>query len=67
MKLKSQPRIKGIKRIPSYSGMHPDVKYGIKSIARKEDKSVSWVMAEIISDYFNIDCMTGKKIHKRVA
>lgn len=67
MKLQSQPRIKRTKRIPSYSGMHPDVKYGIKSIARKENKSVSWVIAEIVSEFFGIDCMTGKKIHKRVA
>lgn len=64
MKLKSQPRIKGIKRISSYSGMHPDVKYGIKSIAKEERKSISWVISEIVSEFFGIDCVTGEKRRK---
>jgi hypothetical protein len=61
-KLRTQPRIKGIKRLPKVAGLHPDVEYGLKAIARFEGKSVSWVQAEIISDFFGIDAATGKLI-----
>lgn len=60
-KLKFQPRIKGIVRIPKHGSFHPDVEEGIRTIAYKEKRSYSWVIAEIVSDYFNIDCITGEK------
>lgn len=33
-------------------GLPPEVKAGLKSIARSENKSVSWVLEEIIIEYF---------------
>ena len=63
-KLKHQPRIKGIKRIPKVGSFHPDVQYGLTDIAKSEGKSYSWVIARIVSDFFGIDCETGKVFRK---
>jgi hypothetical protein len=60
MKLKSQPRLNSGRRIPRYASMHPAVKHGLESIARSERRSVSWVIHEIVADYFKLDIM-GKK------
>lgn len=67
-KLRHQPRIKDVSRIPKVSSLHPLVQNGLEVIARKENKSYSWVIAEIVSDFFGIDCETGvivnaKKTH----
>lgn len=63
--LRTQPRIKGIKRLPKVCGLHPDVEYGLRAIARFEGRSVSWVQAQIISDFFSIDAATGQLIKKK--
>jgi hypothetical protein len=59
-KLHSQPRIKGIKREFKVTGLHPYVEEGIRSIAHFEGKTTSWVIAEIVSDFFGVDAVTGK-------
>jgi hypothetical protein len=64
-KLKSQPKIKGITRIPKPSSLHPLVWNGIREIAYYEKRSVSWVIAEIVSDYFGVDAATGEIDRKR--
>lgn len=56
----AQPRIKGITRDPAYTRLHPAVKAGIRTISRMEGRSISWVMAECISMFFEIDAATGK-------
>ena len=61
----NQPRIKGIHRDPTYSGLLPVVKQGIRHIARTEHKSVSRVMASIISDWFGISAETGDYVNER--
>jgi hypothetical protein len=33
-------------------GLPPEIKQGLRNIARGENKSVSWVLEEIIIDYF---------------
>jgi len=33
-------------------GLPPKIKSGLKLIAQKENKSVSWVLEEVIIDYF---------------
>jgi hypothetical protein len=63
-KLKSQPKIKGVIRIPKHSALHPHVWHGLNNISKSESRSLSWVIAEIISDYFGIDAATGVS-HKR--
>lgn len=61
MKIKSQPRLKHGARLPKGASLHPAVKHGLESIARKERRSVSWVIHEIVADYFNLDIMGEKK------
>lgn len=34
--------------------LHPAIVEGMKAIARRERKSLSWVAEEALSDYFNI-------------
>ena len=62
-----QPRIKGLSRIPKPSGLLPVVEHGLQTIARMERKSLSWVIAEIVSAYFNLDSATGKPLSERLA
>lgn len=61
---RSQPRIPGVTRESFYSALHPDVKAGIRRIARSERRSPSWVLAEIVSMFFDIDAATGKPLAK---
>lgn len=55
---KRKPRIiaprlaSGDKRESIGHGLPPEIKQGIRYIARKENKSVSWVLEQIIIDYF---------------
>jgi hypothetical protein len=47
------PRLaNGDKRVSFGHGLPPHVKEGIRGIAKDENKSMSWVMEEIIIDYF---------------
>lgn len=64
---RSQPRIKGICRLSKPSGLIPVVEHGLQTIARLEQKSVSWVIAEIVSAYFNLDSATGLPLSERLA
>lgn len=49
------PRLaNGRRRVSFGHGLPESVKEGIRSIARKECKSMSWVMEEVIIDYFNL-------------
>lgn len=66
-KRRSQPRIKGVCRLSKPSGLIPVVEHGLQTIAKMEDKSVSWVIAEIVSAYFNLDSATGLPITERLA
>lgn len=62
---RSQPRIPGHPRLPRHSALVNDVWHGLNDIARAEGRSVSWVIAEIVSDYFQIDCTTGRPLKAR--
>jgi len=47
------PRLKnGDKRESIGHGLPPEIKQGIKAIAHHENKSVSWVLEQIIIEYF---------------
>lgn len=35
-------------------GLPPSIKAGLRAIAKKENKSVSWVLEEVIIDYFSL-------------
>jgi len=58
---KSQPRIPGLKRVAGYACFHPVVKQVIRSIARRENRSISWVIAEFVSMGCGVDIRTGKR------
>lgn len=40
--------------------LHPAILEGMKAIARRERKSLSWVAEEALSDYFNIKATLRK-------
>ena len=59
-KYRIQPRLESGHRVPSFASMHPGVRDGLRAISRRENRSVSWVIHEIVADYFKLDIM-GKK------
>lgn len=63
---RTQPRIKGVTRLHSVSALLPQIEEALREIAHNENRSVSWVKAEIICDWFGIDAATGttKKVRK---
>lgn len=49
------PRLAGHRiRVHFGSRLPPDVKWGLKSIAQMENKSMSWVVEEVIIQYFGL-------------
>lgn len=49
------PRLaNGENRLSIGHRLPPDIKHGLFSIARKENKSVGWVLEEVIIDYFSL-------------
>lgn len=49
------PRLaNGDSRIPFGQCLPEPIKEGLRAIARKENKSMSWVMENVIIDYFNL-------------
>lgn len=41
-------------RVAFGHGLPENIKEGIRSIAKRENKSMSWVMEEVIIDYFGM-------------
>lgn len=59
------PRLaNGEKRLPNYGGLPPAVKRALRVIAHEERQSVSWVMEQMIIEYFGIICPTYKITQK---
>lgn len=49
------PRLaSGDRRIANSHGIPPHIKDGLKLIARRENKSVSWVLEELIYDHLGL-------------
>jgi predicted transcriptional regulator len=48
------PRLKEFIRTNFGSRLDPLVKEGLRAIARKENKSMSWVVEEVLIDYFSL-------------
>lgn len=73
------PRLRYAGKRQSWGGgLPPSVKIGIKSIARAEGKSVSWVLEQVVIDYFalsapiylgnvTIDRRMGRRAYQRKA
>lgn len=50
------PRLlSGDKRESIGHGLPPEIKQGLRAIARSENKSVSWVLEQIIIEYFGFN------------
>ena len=61
VKVRKQPRLRdGAARISKYSAMHEAIQLGLQQIAKSERKSVSWVIHEIIAEFFGRDVMGDK-------
>ena len=49
------PRLSnGKSRVPFGHGLPEEIKEGLRTIAEMEQKSMSWVMEEVIIDYFHM-------------
>jgi predicted transcriptional regulator len=49
------PRLySGIPRNSIGHCLPPDIKEGLKAIARKENQSISWVLEQVIIEYFDL-------------
>jgi predicted transcriptional regulator len=49
------PRLaNGDSRVAIGHGLPEDVKEGLKAIAKAENKSLSWVLEEVLIDYFGL-------------
>lgn len=60
------PRLfNGNPRIPFGSRLPEPIKEGLRSIAKKENKSMSWVVEEVIIDYFSLPKPKYKNSIKR--
>lgn len=60
--VKIAPRLaNGDSRVGFGHGLPESVKEGLRAIARREGKSMSWVMEEVIIDYFGLKRPQYKK------
>lgn len=49
------PRLaNGRHRVPFGHGLPPAIKEGLREIAKKEKQSMSWVLEQVIIDYFSL-------------
>lgn len=54
-------------------GLPPNVKAGLRAIARREHQSMSWVLEQVIIDYFHLpkphyrNSQNGHNGHRRVS
>lgn len=55
MKLRTQPRIAGASRIPSYSSLLPQLRRAVDAEARRFNVSRSFVIATALGDALGID------------
>lgn len=58
--VKIQPRLKHGIRIGKSAAIHEAVLAGLKRIAQSEGKSVSWVLHQIVAEFFGKDIMGDK-------
>ena len=59
------PRLaNGNPRVPFGHGLPNEVKEGLRRIARSENKSMSWVLEQVIIDYFSLPRPKYKKVKK---
>jgi hypothetical protein len=53
----SQPRLAKGARDATFAALAPEIREGIEEIARVEQRSVSWVMAEIVAMFFGLNVL----------
>ena len=56
------PRLSnGDLRVRDYGRLPPDIKEGLRAIAKSEGQSMSWVKEQVIIDYFELTVPKYKK------
>lgn len=60
----AQPRIPGVKRFPRHTCLAPVIHHMLTKLAMAENKSMSYVAAELIGDLIGIDAATGEPLPK---
>jgi len=53
-KIQRAPRLRDGRREPHGKGWVPALWNGLKAIAEREEKSISWVQEEVMMDYFGL-------------
>lgn len=62
-KLRIAPRLaNGDSRLKLYGRLPEGVKEGLRNIAKNEGKSMSWVVEEVVIDYFGLKAPKYKKV-----
>jgi hypothetical protein len=51
---RQQPKTRGVQRIIGRACMHEEVMKNLQEIAENEDKSFSWVVADIVYAFFGL-------------
>jgi hypothetical protein len=64
---RQQPKNFGVRRVAKKACMHREVERNLQAIAQAEDKSFSWVVADIVYAFFGltIDENTVKVMRRR--
>lgn len=62
--MRIQPRLKGIKRMPAWTSLHPKLRSIIIHDARKFDCSPSFVVATALSEFFKFRLQPDYRINK---
>lgn len=61
----SQPRIAGVRRVPRPTCLVPVIHHALNKIAMFENKSMSYVTAELVGDLIGLDAATGRALSKK--
>jgi len=60
-----QPSSPGVRRRPGKAYIHREVQRNLQDIAAAEDKTFSWVVAEIVYSFFGLTIEAGRPRLKR--
>lgn len=53
--MRHQPKLKGIKRVPTSASVHPKIEQAVTYVAKRYKVSKSWVRTVAIASFFDID------------
>lgn len=53
--MNAQPRVKGVRRVPTYASLLPAIEQAVAKTARQFGVSKGWVRATALAQYFGVD------------